>query len=191
MDHIKKVRPGREPKHTVVYEGKTYSLPKLSKIVGVSHHVLRRRLLRDGMSLTDALSKPVKGTRDKRITPHGYVAKVYKGYKVLEHIELAENALGRKLPKGCEVHHFDGDGTNNDPSNLVLCPDHAYHALLHLRQNALEETGNPNLRKCEICHVYDDPNAMYKRPQRSAWFHRECNAEYGRRFRAKQKLRSN
>jgi hypothetical protein len=33
---------------------------------------------------------------------------------------VAENALGRKLPKEAEVHHIDGNKANSHLSNLVL-----------------------------------------------------------------------
>src|SRR6185369_5011811 len=56
----------------------------------------------------------------------------------LVHQAIVEKVLGRSLPFGVEIHHVDGDGHNNANSNLVVCPDHAYHALLHLRTRALE-----------------------------------------------------
>lgn len=68
------------------------------------------------------------------IHKHGY-RRIYtpEGYK-MEHVLLAEKALGRKLPEGAVVHHMDGNPSNNhQPFNLVICPDQAYHALLHKR----------------------------------------------------------
>ena len=47
-----------------------------------------------------------------------------------EHRLLAEELLGRPLLSGEVVHHRDGDGTNNDPSNLVVLPSQAHHAHL-------------------------------------------------------------
>lgn len=55
---------------------------------------------------------------------------------------LAELALGKNLPKGACVHHVDGNPLNNESSNLVICPSHAYHMLLHKRlRQALIVTG--------------------------------------------------
>lgn len=63
------------------------------------------------------------------------------------HRLLVEKALGRKL-KGAEcVHHVDGNKANNTPSNLVVCPDQSYHALLHARQRVVDKGGNPETEK--------------------------------------------
>ena len=45
---------------------------------------------------------------------HGYVR---------DHVAVVERIIGKKLPKGAIVHHWDGDRLNNTPSNLVVCPD--------------------------------------------------------------------
>ena len=73
---------------------------------------------------------------------------------------VAEKALGKPLPKSAVVHHVDYDEHNNDPSNLVICQDQAYHFMLHNRTNALEACGNPNYRKCGVCGEYGDPTNM-------------------------------
>ena len=63
----------------------------------------------------------------------GYIMVVVKGKKVGEHKLIAEKALGKPLPPNALVHHFDGNRQNNHYSNLVICPDASYHALLHMR----------------------------------------------------------
>lgn len=42
-----------------------------------------------------------------------------RGY-VREHRLVMEEYLGRKLESAEEIHHIDGDGLNNDLSNLVI-----------------------------------------------------------------------
>jgi hypothetical protein len=52
-----------------------------------------------------------------------------------EHVAVVEKAIGHQLPKGAEVHHINGDVSDNRPQNLVACDSHAYHLLLHRRQH--------------------------------------------------------
>ncbi len=73
-------------------------------------------------------------------------------HHIQEHVLIAERALGAYLPAGAEVHHVDGDGRNNTPSNLVICQDKAYHKLLHCRASVVRAGGNPNTEKmCGHC----------------------------------------
>lgn len=94
-----------------------------------------------------------------------------KGY-VLEHIALASDAIGRKLPDKAEIHHFNEKKADNSPGNLVLCEDRAYHALLHLRARALRECGHANWRRCSICKTWSAPEGM--RRVTKVMVHREC-----------------
>ena len=79
---------------------------------------------------------------------------------VPEHTVIVERVIGIKLPEGAEVHHVDGDGQNNANGNLVVCPSHAYHMLLHKRERALNACGHPDWLKCLHCKQWDDPIAM-------------------------------
>lgn len=89
------------------------------------------------------------------ITPKGYIDRTEKGIRRLEHVRIAECALGRRLPNGAVVHHANGDATDNSKANLVICPNNGYHKHLHRRLNAYKATGNPNLLKCHVCHQFD------------------------------------
>jgi hypothetical protein len=75
-----------------------------------------------------------------------------KNGNVMEHLVIAESALGKPLPRRAQVHHFDGDHTNNANTNLVICEDAAYHKLLHVRQRVKAAGGNPNTDAlCTVC----------------------------------------
>lgn len=67
---------------------------------------------------------------------------------VLEHILIAERALGKPFPTNAETHHY---GAKTDNTKLVICEDHAYHTLLHIRTEAYRVTGNAHARKCRVC----------------------------------------
>jgi len=67
-----------------------------------------------------------------------------------DHIIVAEQALGRPLPRGVIVHHFNRQIRDSRNANLVICQDQAYHTLLHARQRVKDAGGNPNTDK--ICH---------------------------------------
>jgi hypothetical protein len=113
------------------------------------------------------------------ITADGYIQVKIDGTLFLKHVVIAELALGKKLPIGAEVHHADGNRSNNAPSNLVICPSRAYHHLLHLRSRALDACGHADWRKCTYCKEYDDPKNMVTPKGKYAYpYHRKCNTEY-------------
>ncbi len=105
-----------------------------------------------------------------------------KGY-VYEHILIAEQALGKYLPGGAVVHHVNGIKTDNKPSNLVICPDQAYHLLLHQRQRALKACGDPTARKCWICKEH----SVDVRQGGHSFYHPSCQTTY---YKEQQKKRS-
>lgn len=76
------------------------------------------------------------------------------GY-ALEHVVIAERALGHALPPKAEVHHVDENKSHNENSNLVVCENHAYHSLLHQRQRAMAACGDPSASPCQRCGKYD------------------------------------
>jgi hypothetical protein len=109
------------------------------------------------------------------------------GY-ILEHIIIAERALGKPLPKGAQVHHVNGIKDDNRPQNLVICQDASYHQLLHRRAKALEECGHAGWLKCKVCGEYDDPSALYVSPTvTSQCWHRECFRVWRRELRRQQR----
>ena len=77
-----------------------------------------------------------------------------KGGCIREHVFICEKVLGKYLPIKAQVHHFNEIKSDNRNENLVICEDAFYHQLLHKRTVAIRETGNPNSRKCKICHEW-------------------------------------
>ena len=61
-----------------------------------------------------------------------------RGY-VPEHRLVAESVYRRILPRKAVVHHINEDGLDNRPSNLVICPDRAYHNRIHARMRQLKK----------------------------------------------------
>ena len=58
---------------------------------------------------------------ETRVSAGGYKYKtIHKGMHVYEHRYVVEQYLGRRLIKGEQVHHLDGDKQNNDITNLVV-----------------------------------------------------------------------
>lgn len=112
----------------------------------------------------------------ERAGPQGYV---------LEHVKVVSDALGKSLPATARVHHVNGVRDDNRPSNLVACENDAYHALLHYRQRALEECGNANWLRCQICGEWDEPSELYT--SKTNTYHSDCHAARMRAYKAKQR----
>jgi len=108
----------------------------------------------------------------------GYVAKQVNGVKQFEHVRVAEAALGKPLPPGAVVHHVNEVKTDNRGANLVICPDRAYHNLIHARMDAMAASGDPNKRACRHCKQYDHIAAMRDYETKAgthAYWHVECS----------------
>jgi len=120
----------------------------------------RRRMCRTHYERWLVHGDPTKTLLPRRSSGDGkgYISMRRKGTAAsAAHILIAEKALGRPLPKGAEVHHVNYDKSDNTPTNLVICPSKKYHQLLHVRTEALKESGNANARKCCYCLQYDIP----------------------------------
>jgi hypothetical protein len=111
------------------------------------------------------------------------------GRKVGEHVAVAERAIGRPLPKGAVVHHIDENKHNNAPRNLVICQDKAYHNLLHRRERALRECGDPDALRCQVCSGYDDQPDMrdYACGAQRFRIHGRCLSERNRANKQRRK----
>lgn len=109
--------------------------PGVAKNLCDTHY---RRVLHNG-DLYLRRAENGKGTMQKT---RGFYTQIrHKGRLRLEHIVLAEKALGRPLPKGAKVHHMNEvPWDNHTYFNLVICPDQAYHMLLHKRMRTRGKT---------------------------------------------------
>jgi hypothetical protein len=114
---------------------------KVCRIDGCHHYAVA-----DGICQTHYSRRWRHGSTDSLLPNYGsHKSKSKQGYirewtgqrYAMEHVLIVEQALGKLLPPKAVVHHFDLDPTNNTPTNLVVCPDQAYHFLLHRRQRAL------------------------------------------------------
>jgi hypothetical protein len=103
--------------------------------------------------------------------------------RVYQHREVAEKALGRKLTGSEEVHHIDFDTSNNKNENLVICPNHEYHMLLHIRTLALNATGNADHRKCRFCKKFDDTSMLSFDKANKSYYHKICMRDIRRIYR--------
>lgn len=128
------------------------------------------------------------------ISEAGYLRITKEKRVKFAHVLIAEKALGKPLPSGAEVHHVDENRLNNGPFNLVVCPDHAYHALLHMRTKAFAACGNFAWRKCKQCKQWDatDNLKVYRygpsAPNEVYYIHAACNAAKVRMQNARKRM---
>ena len=75
---------------------------------------------------------------------------------------IAATKLGRPLRWPEQVHHVNFRKLDDRPRNLVICPDTAYHLLLHARTRALSACGHADWRPCVFCKRYSDLSHLKK-----------------------------
>ena len=124
------------------------------------------------------------------ITSNGYRAvfgtdvETGRRFVMLDHVRVAERALGRPLKYPEEVHHWNENKLDNSNENLVICPNRAYHMLLHQRTDAYDACGHADWLKCPYCRQYDEPANMKFRPRgrdrpgQVQWTHPQCARDY-------------
>lgn len=114
----------------------------------------------------------------------GYRAHKINGKETLEHRAIAERALGRPLPSGVEVHHANANRGDNGGGNLVICPDRAYHQLIHQRMRALDACGHADWLKCTYCKRYDTPGNIVSYTSKkgcTSTHHAQCKRDHANR----------
>lgn len=110
---------------------------------------------------------------------HGYLMIHHSGKSIAVHRELCEKAIGRPLMHPEEVHHFNKNKTDNGHSNLVICPNKAYHKLLYQRADALDSCGHADWRKCQHCQRWDNVENLTI-DKNNHVYHRVCQNNYAR-----------
>ena len=79
--------------------------------------------------------RPAKRTLQTRVNKSGYAQ--FKdprtGQWTLTHRRVAEKKVGGNIFAGYEVHHIDGNKTNNRPSNLTVVSQ-AKHRAIHRKK---------------------------------------------------------
>ena len=105
----------------------------------------------------------------------GYGARLHNGKGTDIHRIRAEQALGKPLPLGAEVHHADGSKSPESP--LVICQDAKYHKFLHFRMRVLKAGGNPNTDKiCQTCRSLKPVSMFPKNKSGTYGLYHSCKA---------------
>ena len=93
-----------------------------------------------GISLYGAKNPAWRGGRI--VASNGYVILRMPGHHladvrgyVYEHRLVAEGKIGRRLVKGEQVHHADGNKQNNSPDNIVVAASLADHKVHHRKHD--------------------------------------------------------
>ena len=114
------------------------SLDQVAQLFKVHHTNLMMRFRRFGIPLKshseslkgNLLIKGPRGKANYCIDQKGYL--VNNQTKTRKHREIGETILGRPLKSNEIVHHWDGNGQNNEHSNLLICSK-SYHSWLHAK----------------------------------------------------------
>lgn len=112
------------------------SLREVAAIVGVDSSTLCRRFQRLGKPMRTK-SASLTGERHPAFrglpydNGHGYTLIWKDGHRIAEHRAVMAEYLGRDLLPDEDVHHKNGDTSDNRLENLQLC-SHAEHSRIHL-----------------------------------------------------------
>lgn len=82
--------------------------------------------------------------------PNAYKSKNWAGWVYL-HVKVASEKLGRRIEKGENVHHKDGNKKNNDPENIEVLSN-IDHGRFHATQGG--KSPRDTTIPCEVCGLY-------------------------------------
>jgi hypothetical protein len=119
------------------------SIVKVARIINVKHQTLYSRMKQVGMTLRPQEQSMGKGEQSANwkggvYSCCGYL-RIASGENEgrLVHRLIAEKVLGRKLKESEDVHHINGDRSDNRNSNLLIC-SHSFHIWLHRKIDLLK-----------------------------------------------------
>lgn len=126
------LRANVDPQHLEhLYIDEGLSISEIAKSLGFDRDTIRRRLekITSIRSPTEARKLLYKRRGYKRELNRGYIRVRQKNHprtqrdgRIFEHILVWEQHHKQPLPKGWHIHHLNGIGTDNRPSNLVALP---------------------------------------------------------------------
>lgn len=156
---------------TQMYWCDQQSTPSIGEALGVSTSAVRKWMKkldiprRDGSSAQNVITLSGRRPKMTRLNQSGAANHNWKGGRVrhvkgyilrhapdhpsasggyvLEHRLVAEEMLGRRLGPDEDVHHVDGDKTNNSRENLLVVR-HDAHAELHWALRNARTTARPS-----------------------------------------------
>lgn len=142
-----------------LYYGEELNLRQIAKQLNCSGTLIGDRLDETGIErrpFGEIVSKATfKGTPIIRKDGYVHIYQPYhpkannRGY-VLEHILIAEKALGKFLPPQARTHHYNGI---ENKKAIVVCQDNPYHRLLHRRTNDLKRQRS-NCKECDTTGIF-------------------------------------
>ena len=101
-----------------------------------------------------------------KVGTHHHLSDV-RGY-AYEHRLIAEKLIGRRLRKGEQVHHRNGDRMDNSHDNIEVYRDRAHHAVSHRTVGMTRQMpGEPNeIAECACgCGIMIAKYDRWKRPR--------------------------
>ncbi len=113
----------------------------------------------------------------RRLVASGQYVEILQddGNRKLEHIAIAEKALGKPLPVGAIVHHHDQAKTHNVNDNLVICQDRGYHAHIHKRMRIMAQWFDPDTHtSCPTCQQIKLKTEFHKNKNSYTGLNNEC-----------------